>query len=931
MQKIMLFCCTVIVLLLQSLSVNAQREFKPDPILYQKIQDSVYANAPYVFEAEHLEYKNVALNGWNEKVELVRVRQSYRGDLKVGDTIEVWFHDQRRNDGKGLKVIRNQHFIPNHNYIESNGGAWKIFFFCKKTDNAKVFANTTKTLRYMTEVPVSRIVEYDYDFSVGFVGLSEPSKTTEIEAKLTSITDKVDAHQIKKPKTKSQKRKRPFGDAKSILPPVGLEVYAANHTVGGGYYEFDVMAQAQSATYPNNISFVMAYNPAYFCGTCAGTTDFVTATLDVAFQGTILAGGQQRTKYTIPTPYWEVLQQKVGINLKLNDYTQYGAVNYARPLLSTTPQKLMRIKLKLINPSITCVPNAGTFNLGLNSYFTTTTNAVFSAINPYTITFPNSAVFRTNNSIPCAAPVITSFSPQALRAGAGDTLTIIGTDFGAYGTKSAVQFRSAENPYVNGLDNYILDMAGIDTIMWSNTMIKIRVPSYYYDVSDTTFKKPASGKIRVRRHSDQAQSTPSANILHIKSNFFQSDVPNRPYWSGKGYYRLTNRNCRKNYVIRCHKLVSSEKRAHIYAAAKEWNRRLGYNIFEIDVTTTTNIGFTGDTCIISQDSIPDANIGNYIVATQPYVTNTRLKIHPDSLAIANRGFDMRIALNALDGSSNNFMYDSTGTATKKVNQTDFYGVMLHEFGHALGLEHALDPLNTTLAYKDAELMHFRINFADSLLPAQRKNLTSSGGESLQGVQNILQRSQNTQWDFGSSGFGTIGTTPTPINIVSEKVKLCNYQQGYVELTSVPNASYIWQWLPWGGNTWADVPLNHANFIGGRTNKLLINYNTGFNPNNYKIRCMVNHNGCDKIGGVTGTNSITATEKTILTGQSAVLKPIPTICRPSATTFALETSATPVNGAYKLYNSTGVEIVNAFNPNYSPTLNFTNVPVGRYES
>ena len=125
---------------------------------------------------------------------------------------------------------------------------------------------------------------------------------------------------------------------------------------------------------------------------------------------------------------------------------------------------------------------------------------------------------------PFCPPVLTSFSPTKLDAGTFDTLSIVGTCFGATkGVASKVEFRNSatgfyiSNDWVEPLDsNYIL---------WSDALIKVIVPSFVKGADIT--KSAGTGKIRVTNTFGTGVSTTDLTIRFAALNAVTSafDIP----------------------------------------------------------------------------------------------------------------------------------------------------------------------------------------------------------------------------------------------------------------------------------------------------------------------------------------------------------------------------------------------------------------------
>ena len=900
----------------------------PSPEAIQAMQDDVYKNAPLVFEGKELKHEYRGGN-WTHLVSLVQVTTAYRGDLKAGDIVELWYADGRKFEN-GAPVNRNIDDCFDDGYENSN--LPMVYYMCSYTDTPHAFSTEQHSGKkcltyYKTRPTVSRVSFYINENGIDTmaIGLGVYSLININEYKLNTINKyfkpQKNTAKLKLSNTKKSKRKHRVGSNQKVAS-VGLELWATNQTVSGGYYEYDMMAQAASATYVNNISFYINFNPFYFCNTtsgCNAITDLVSATLDPTFQGTILAGGQQRAKYTNDVS-WQVYQQKVFVNLHVTDYTSFGSnIPYARPLLSTTPQRLMHIKMRLKDASLTCVPNAGTLETGLNSNFTNTANAAYSPpSDAYAVTFRNGAVFRMNT--PCAAPTISYITPKLLNAGVGDILTIYGDNFGATQNVGYIGFRNANKPYKpNGDNNYIDAIDPTDVVFWSNTKIQVRIPSLY------AILKRAAGSGRIQVFNSSGISRTSDTAVHIAYSFI-NDTATYPLLGNKDYMRLVNKNCRRSFLVRCHKNVPLTMQKQTIAALNAWNIKLGYNIFTIDPNPMSSL-YHPDTCVIRMNETDTASFVMRTTIKGAPLRNTLLN-DPTAYRQINNGFDIRLATKFSDFTPYVFFYDSTGTQAKPVNTTDFYGDILHEIGHGLGLGHALDITDVSVLGIDSELMSpFSYDAAQSI--AQRKNLTSSGGESLLGAQSMLARSQATVWSKGGDPLvGTIGVPIPPITVFSAITTLCGYKQGRELITLATGANYQWQNQPPSGGQFVDIPTNDPNFIGSQTNQLKFNYNTAFDPNGYSIRCNINNNGCGLVGGI---DAATATLRTITTGQMPVLQPIPARCKAGVMAFTpVSTPSTPSGGTYSLYTMAGVLVPNAIVNPLGSQINGSAVGFGKYQ-
>jgi hypothetical protein len=101
-------------------------------------------------------------------------------------------------------------------------------------------------------------------------------------------------------------------------------------------------------------------------------------------------------------------------------------------------------------------------------------------------------VFRTDYSpIPlCPTPTITGFSPSVIRAGTNEVLTITGTNFGATRGNGQILFADADS-----IGRYFKRCDSIDYVSWTNTEIKVKVPSTV--LSDTLNPTAGSGIFKI--------------------------------------------------------------------------------------------------------------------------------------------------------------------------------------------------------------------------------------------------------------------------------------------------------------------------------------------------------------------------------------------------------------------------------------------------
>lgn len=267
---------------------------------------------------------------------------------------------------------------------------------------------------------------------------------------------------------------------------------------------------------------------------------------------------------------------------------------------------------------------------------------------------------------------ITSVSPTVLTAGTSQVLTIKGAGFGNTQQSGRVSFKNANN----GGSDYINVPSGPHILTWSDTLIKVTVPTatvYGQYVAGT-------GPVKVSNASGAAALSQVVNIKYAKSEIYYSgDIQNTNIANvnGEGGYTfyfgpaLFGDELVKNSFARAlHNWKCSAKINMEPDMTAPSNVGIGYNdnisYVELDVNHTLPNGILGAT-VISYTSCFFDNELHWVMTEMDMLINPDFVWHHGELPVESGKYD-------------------------------FESAILHELGHAHLIQHNMNE-NSVMYYK----------------------------------------------------------------------------------------------------------------------------------------------------------------------------------------------------------------------------------------
>jgi hypothetical protein len=500
---------------------------------------------------------------------------------------------------------------------------------------------------------------------------------------------------------------------KGIASTVELNISIQNQQITEGdvrYFEFDVCASTnEPGIYFCNMLARINFNTALF-GTYLTTNGKVTISKGALFNSS-----------TYEARVDDVSSSRLNIALA----PPYGGFTPNYVYLPMVPITLLHVKIEI--PSTSSTGYAGiTFQ---EKDFT----CIFSSYANFPTEVAPTSLFDITNyidpepfmvTISTTNPVIQSFTPNNIVAGAGEVLTISGNNFGT--AKGSIRFNNADD---GGNSQVVVDNTSVYIKSWSNTKVEVVVPSFALNSNGTKMSPAGSGNFEVVTSTSRTASSPLAltvNYSFLNARTPSTNVDQRLY--------LVNNNGINGMTFTLHSSLQNNTVAIqcIEKALCAWSGNLGI-VLELEKDINDNYIFENTTLISGKNLIwinpnrPSAMAFNYIYDESLLSTE---QPNGKFFKFITGKTDIEIA----PVWDVNIPWDYRTSGTVPAGYGSFYNAFLHELGHILGLHHVNNP---------NALMYYTMNVYQS---QPIINILNTGGTPIPAMERIFDDSYDIIFD-----------------------------------------------------------------------------------------------------------------------------------------------------------------------------------------
>jgi hypothetical protein len=440
-------------------------------------------------------------------------------------------------------------------------------------------------------------------------------------------------------------------------------------TTADVFLEYDIVVNTSDNNYLKSATIIINYNTSVF-----GSGIFNLGGLTVT-RGNIISN---TTNYDIFTPSDQTNNSSFGIVIDVSSLSTPRNI-----LTKNTSIILFHVKMKVLNSGFGLMTNLSINNSLSSASFTNNNGST-----PPTWIESFVIISTSTENHKAATPEITSLSKTSVIGGVGEVLEVNGRFFGAQkGTNGNIQFKAAESvPNINIGD--FVSLNDYDFI-WSDRKITVQVPSVVLYSSNKQVDL-GSGPIRIYNDLSSTNSIVSTQNIEIKYTIVNFIVQNGVNITNKLRPGLLGTNNKSGIDFVVHQTVFNNQAAMkcIIAALKKWSCETGMNWNITKIVNSTTASNT-------------ENLISYGTSSMTKAMNTIITPRGCTNTSTNAYTDTDIEINPLK----QWGY-SISTKPSSPNE-DFYGAILHELGHCIGLDHTVN-LNGTY-----DLMYWTLNIPNS--------------------------------------------------------------------------------------------------------------------------------------------------------------------------------------------------------------------------